>query len=616
MLMDKFRNSASLGFVWKIIMGVIGVSFVLSGVAGYMFTQTDTSAAKVNGVEISQQTFLQLYNNEYEALSQQLGPQFSAVADSPEFINGLRERILNRLVDQELLRQYSEDLKLNISDEQVKEEIVRSPNFQTDGKFDNARYQQMLTLNRISSDMYAEYVRDALRLEQLQTALLHSDFIVPAQSEELAKYFYQRRDVRTATLPLEGEIAKQVISEQEAQGYYEENKASFAMPELIKVQYLDLTKAIAEKNVQVTDVEIAQYYQDNKSQYMTQRLAHIQLPTEQEAQSVYASLQKGENFAELAKLYSADKMTALQGGDLDWVVAGMMPPAFEKAASSLAVGEYSQPVKVDNAYHIIKVEEERVRPLQDVKEEIAFKLRLELATSAFYALEKQANEKAFENPESLAKVAEILGIPLQETDYFSRNDVPATLNHANVLSVIFNPEMSQNAVNSEAINVGEQHSVIVRVIDHKAEGIKAFNDVKADIENYLKRQKAETLVLEQAKQLTQALANGEKPTTLSFGDKTSWIYADNKDPVLNNAVFSMPKPSDKPTYVATKSGNGNIVIIELLAVEEGKLTPQELAQFNAEVMKLRQTELSHTILKALRSKAKIEVNQDFVYQEQ
>ena len=613
MLMEKF-HAASNSIIWKLILGLVAVSFVLSGVAGYMFTQVDTSAAKVNGVEIPQQTFLQQYNNEYQALSQQLGAQFAAVADSPEFVSGLRQNILNRLIDQELLRQYSEDLKLGISDAQIKQEIVSMPSLQTDGKFDNNLYQQMLAANGISSDAYAELVREALRLEQLQAGLASSDFMVPTQAEALAKLFFQRREVRLATFPLADEIAKQTVSEQEMQTYYKENQSAFAAPELVKVQYIDLTRTLAEKNVKVTDVEISQYYQDNKAQYMSQRLAHIQVPTEQEAQTIYADLQKGESFTQLAKLYSTDKISGANGGDLDWVTPGMMPPEFETAASKLDVGQFSQPVKVDNAYHIIKLEDEKVRSLDEVKNEIAVKIRNELAANAFYALEKQVNEKAFENPDSLENAAKAAEVSMQETAYFSRQNIPAELNYANVVSTIFDSDITQGGANSEAINVGDQHSIVVRVVEHKPEGIRSFEEAKADIENYLKRQKAESLVLEQAKKLADGLsAATTQESALNFSAAQSLVYAENKDPVLNNAIFAMAKPAEnKTTYGVAKDGNGDVVVVALQKVEDGKLSSDQLTTFNAQLEQDRQLALRNTVLAALRHKAKVEINEEFM----
>lgn len=619
MLMEKLSN-ASNSLVSKIIFGLIGVSFVLSGVAGYMFVRTDTSAAKVNGEEISQQVFLQQYNNEYQRLSEELGAQFAAVADSPEFTNQLRNEVLNRLINQELLRQYTKELKLGISDKQVELAIVSSPMFQNEGKFDNKIYQQMLATNGISADTYAAYVREGLVLEQLQRGIANSDFQVPAQIDELAKNFFQRREVRLATLSLNEELQKQTVTTQEIEQYYQDNKSNFAVPEMVKVQYIDLTRAAAEKNVNISDVEIAQYYQDNKAQYMTQRLAHIQLATEQEAQSVYANLQKGEDFAALAKLYSVDTLSAQNGGDLDWVVAGMMPPAFESAVNLLNIGEYSQPVKVDNAYHIIKVLDMKSRDLSDVKEEIATKLRNDLATNAFYALEKQMNEKAFENPQSLDEAAKVAGLEVQETGYFSRQDLPAELNYGNVVAAIFNSDISQGGVNSEAINIGDQHSVLVRVVEHKPEGIRSLEEAKTDIENYLKRQKAETALLDMAKKIAtemNTVADAKLPENIQFSAKETWVYAENKDPALNNVIFSMQKPEQgKTTFSVAKNMNGDVVVVELSKVEDNQLTSEQQKAFEMQMMRMEQLGLSNTLINALREKANIEINTKFINEEQ
>ncbi|WP_249963220.1 peptidylprolyl isomerase [Histophilus somni] len=618
MLMEKLNNASS-GIVSKIIFGLIGVSFVLSGVAGYMFIRTDTSVAKVNGEEISQQVFLQQYNNEYQRLSENLGAKFAEVADSAA--KHLRHEVLDRLINQELLRQYAQELKLGISDKQVSLAIVNSPMFQNEGKFDNKIYQQILASSGISSDTYAAYVREGLVLEQLQQGIANSDFQVPIQLNELAKNFFQRRDVRLAVLSLDDEMQKQTVTEQEIEQYYQANKANFAVPERVKVQYLDLTRAIADQKVKISDIEIAQYYQDNKAQYITKHLAHIQLPTEQEAQSVYANLQNGEDFAALAKLYSMDTLSAPKGGDLDWVVNGMMPLAFESAVTLLNVGEYSQPVKVDNAYHIIKVLDMKTRELNDVKEEIATKLRNDLVTNAFYSLEKQMNEKAFENPQSLEEAAKVAGLDIKETDYFSRQDLPPELNYSHIATAIFNSDLMQGGINSEAINVGDQHSVLLRVVDYKPEGIRTLAEATADIETYLKRQKAETTLFNMAEKIVaemNTITDFKLPSYIHFSEKETWVYrdADNKDPVLGKVIFSMKKPDPgKTTISVAKNMFGDIVFVELMNVEDSQLTPEQKQLFGVQIAEIKQFSLSNLLIQALREKASIEINTKFINEE-
>nr|WP_314954731.1 peptidylprolyl isomerase [uncultured Aggregatibacter sp.] len=615
MVMEKLHG-ASTNWASKFLFGFITVTFVISSMAGYLYTRVDNSAAKVNGEEISQQAF----QNQYNIASRNLTPQ---EIDSPAQVANLKRQVLASLIDQELLRQYANELKLGVSDARIKQEIVTTPTFQNNGKFDNTLYQQTLQNNGISAETYAGYVREALRLEQLQSGLGTTAFSVPAQQEKLAKLFFQSRQIRLANLSLANEIAKQEVSDEEIQAYYDAHKAEFTIPETVKVQYLDLSGAAMENNINITDVEIAQYYQDNKPQFTTQgqqRLAHIQVKTEQQAQELYQQLQNGANFADLAKNHSIDPTSAERGGDLSWVSAGEFPKVFEDTANALAVGQYSQPVNLDNHYHIILVEERKepqLQPLESVKAQIAAQIRQNLVNTQFYSIEKRVAEKAFEDPSSLNAAAEVGGVKVQETGYFSRDDIPAELNYPNVVSAVFDSDLSQGGSNSEPMNVGEQHSVVVRVLDHKPQSIKTLDEAKADITAHLKHQKAETVVLAQAEQIVQNLSEGKSVEDVKFGAEQTWVFAENKDPVLNNTVFSMAKPEEgKTTYKAASNANGDVVIIALDKVVDGKLTEQEQKQFAVQIEQLSQVSLQNSLLNALRAKAKIEINDAFINQEQ
>ncbi|MDG2916267.1 peptidylprolyl isomerase [Bisgaard Taxon 10/6] len=620
MLMEKLHHAAN-SWVSKAILGAIAVSFVISGMYGYLGSSSDTSAVKVNGEEISQQNFQQQYNNEFQRLEQQLGPQFAALSDTPEFTAGLRQTVLNRLIDQELLRQYGDELNIAVSDEQIKREIVRTPEFQVDGKFSNETYQLFLRNNNLSSDAYAQYLREALRLAQLQTALTDTAFLVPASQDTFAKGFFQSRTVRLAHLPLAAEIAKQTVTEEEIRNYYDSNKSAFTVPELIKVQYLDLTPAIAEKAVKVTDVEIQRYYQDHKADFTTkgqERLAHIQLANEKEALDAYEALQKGADFATVAKEKSNDKVSAANGGDLGWLNAGDLPKEFEDAATILEVGRYSTPVNVDGQFHIIRVldrKDSALLPLEQVREQITQAIRRDLVSNQFYSLEKQVAEKAFEDRTSLTSAAKTAGVEVKETDYFPRNGVPAELNFPSVVNAMFDGDVSQGNVNSEPMNVGEQHSVVVRVVDHKAEGTRSLEDTRQEITDFLKRQKAETAVLAQAENIVKELeADKPLPAGISFGAEEKWVYAENKDPALNNIIFTMQPKENRTAYKAAKANNGDVMIVALDKVEDGQVDDTLRQRFDAQVLQDKMRDAQIHLLQSLRAKAKIEVNESFMKQ--
>ena len=71
--------------------------------------------------------------------------------------------------------------------------------------------------------------------------------------------------------------------------------------------------------------------------------------------SIYAVLQGGADFAEVAKTCSDDRGSAARGGELGQFGKGMMIPDFEKAAYELQPGEMSAPVKTTVGWHIIKL---------------------------------------------------------------------------------------------------------------------------------------------------------------------------------------------------------------------------------------------------------------------
>jgi parvulin-like peptidyl-prolyl isomerase len=90
---------------------------------------------------------------------------------------------------------------------------------------------------------------------------------------------------------------------------------------------------------------------------------HILVDTEDKGKEVLSKLAAGTAFADLAKEYSTDTGSGAQGGDLGWFPRGAMVPEFEEAAFSLGIGETSGLVQSQYGYHVIRVLEKSVRPL-------------------------------------------------------------------------------------------------------------------------------------------------------------------------------------------------------------------------------------------------------------
>lgn len=102
---------------------------------------------------------------------------------------------------------------------------------------------------------------------------------------------------------------------------------------------------------------------------------------QQRAQQIYEQLQRGGNFAALARAQSEDTLSAAGGGELGWISPARLPVEFQSQLGGLKPGEFSQPFKTSYGWHIVQLVEP---PKQDTEEdrrsrtrEALFKRRVE-----------------------------------------------------------------------------------------------------------------------------------------------------------------------------------------------------------------------------------------------
>jgi parvulin-like peptidyl-prolyl isomerase len=129
-------------------------------------------------------------------------------------------------------------------------------------------------------------------------------------------------------------------------------------------------------NVKVNDGDVKKYYDSHLSQYGTpeqRAIAHILVKKKPLADSLYAQIKGGADFATLAKKYSQDPGSKAQGGKLT-ISKGQTVAPFDAMAFLLKTGDVSRPVKTEFGYHIIKalgpIKAAKTTPFKQVKESI------------------------------------------------------------------------------------------------------------------------------------------------------------------------------------------------------------------------------------------------------
>lgn len=613
-MMDRLREGVN-SIAVKIILGMIILSFVFAGVGSYLVSGGSNAAAKVGNTEIGRGEFDQAYQNERNRMQSQLGDYFANLLADPMYVESFRKSVLDRMINDLLLEQHAQSLGLRVSDDQVRKMILDMPQFQTGGKFDQEIYQAALRRAGFSAESFAEYLRRDLIRNQLLSAIQGSEFTLQGEVNQQSELISQTREIRALTLSL-SEFAKNVeLSDEEITQYYQQNAERYTRPEQVKVAYIELSAQQLKDQVVVSDEQAEQYYQEHLDKYSTQaqrKVSHILIQGDDKikAQAILDELNAGADFATLAKEKSEDVGSVEEGGSLGWIEHDVMDPAFEQAAFAIEqIGDITGLVKSEFGYHIIRLDDVKApiaQPYAQVASEIKAEMVDQKAADQFYELQTKLEKVAFESPDSLDEAAKAISAKIQKTDFISQQDAPEILKNPVVLQAILSPEVKEDRLNSEVLEVAPEHVIVVRVDDAREQMVLPLAEVKEQVVAQLSKVKGEQQAIELATNLIDTLKQGDQSLLEQRGLKFAELEMIDRSSPLASTVFSLPKPAvDRVVYGQAKAMNGDIVLVELHKVE-AKVTPQYNDQITAQLERIGSQRDLAAILTILRKNTDIE----------
>lgn len=203
----------------------------------------------------------------------------------------------------------------------------------------------------------------------------------------------------------------------------------------------------------------------------------------EEANKIYAQLISGADFVKLAKEYSKDPGSAINGGDLGYFGKGMMVKEFEDASFNGKVGEVQKPVKTNYGYHIIKVTDRTNKKyiveqiINQVKQSASSRDQNFNAANDFTYLAKKND---FDQEANLMKYN------VQETPLFSEKTVSIPSIGPNERLVKFAFSNSVNTI-SDPFKVPNGY-VVVKIIESTSEKVRPFDELKAQLKPLVLRE--------------------------------------------------------------------------------------------------------------------------------
>ncbi len=576
-MLQNIRDN-SQGWIAKTIIGIIVVLLALTGFDAIFNASSSRNAAEVNGEEISLDELNQAMNMQRRQLAQQLGGNFDPSMLDDKLV---RESSLRALIDRALLLQGARDADFAFSEAALDQLILQTPEFAVDGVFNAARFDQVIQQMGYTRLQFRELLKQEMLIGQLRAGISGSGFVTDEQIEAFARLEQQTRDFATVTVP--AETAAVDVSDDEAREYYEENTDRFRSPEQVIVEYVELKKESFFDQVEVSEEELQDLYQQRIAALAEQRrAAHILIETDDSGDAaakkkideIAKRLASGEDFSALAKELSEDPGSANEGGDLGFAGPGVYDPAFEEALYALGEGEVSAPVRSDFGWHLIKlldVQSPEIPTLESLKPELVRELKAQQVEQRFVEASKQLEDTAFESSD-LLQPAQELGLSVQTTEAFGREGGAGVASNRQVVQAAFSDEVLVDGANSSVIELDPDTVVAVRVKEHLQPEVLPFDRVKDDIVTQLKGSKAAEQALEAGTQLIATLRDGGQIEQQWQPIEAASRNQEGVEPAVLQQVFRMPKPetSDKPSYGSVRLANGDFVVVRLSGVSEPK----------------------------------------------
>ena len=570
--------------VVQVVLALIILPFALWGVDSYQNSGDVGVMATVNGTKIGQAEFEDALMQQRRRMQELAGENFDpALFDRPE----IKRSVLEGLAAQHLLLEKAKEEGLVVGDEQIAQIIAGVGAFQKDGRFDKQAYEAALRAQGMSPELFEYRVRQDILNRQLTDAYAQNGFAADTTAETLIRLNEQQRTVSITTLGLGDFLKKAVVTDADAQKYYEQNPQQFEMPERAQVEYVVFSADALADKIDPTDAEVKRYYDEHLNEFSDReerQASHILISVAtqaSEAEKQAAKEKAGQlledvkaapsKFAALAKENSQDPGSAANGGDLGMFARGMMVKPFDEAVFSMKVGQISDLVQTDFGYHIIKVtaiKPSKAQPLKEVSALIEQRLRAQQAADKFAELAERFNDTVYEQSDSLQPAAELVGAKVVSGQWLSRDQQPGELWTAKALEAVFSEDAVKNKRNTAAVEVKPNTLLAAHVTTHQPASVRPYQEVASGIRKLLQHQAALRAAEEQGKQaLAQLQAGDKKKMTWKTALKLSRSQRSDLDPTLLHQIF-LADTAKLPAYVGMVDAKNGYVIARIDAVKD------------------------------------------------
>ncbi|MBF0412336.1 MAG: SurA N-terminal domain-containing protein [Desulfamplus sp.] len=647
--MLRFMRENTGSWIIKIILGLIIVVFIFLGMGSLGDNRAD-QAAMINDIPITIDEYNRSYQNTIEQMRQRFG---NSLNDELLKMLKVKEQAMDRLIEDRLIADEADKLDIKVSDKELQDSLVSIPAFQKDGVFDIQTYRMVLTANRLVPATFEAMQRQTLRQSKFTDLVLGGVKVSDLEAREW--YIQNNSEVAVDYVKFDPSSYTVALDDTKIKEYYEKNKDNYKSEPQLKVQYIGFMPDVYKAKASVTPESIKSYYTSNPDEFTTPEqveASHILIKVDEtaqpevvesakkEADDIYKKAAAGEDFAQLAKMYSQDPSAQENNGYLGKFARNRMVKPFEEKAFSMKAGEISEPVKTQFGWHIIQVKsktEASKKTLAEATPQIKEKLLADESRNLAYNAAGESFDAVVDG-DSLEQAAIITGNKVIEVGPFTMkgpDKLPEQGQNTNTDNTNrefpngpeFAMKIFKLPINeiSDIIEVGNAY-YIVKPIEKKEPVILSFNEAKERVTASLKSE----LQIEETKKAAEAflasVKNGEKNADAAtrfinaakekmFDVKSTPLFKKDgnipelgREPEIASAAFKLSEKNRLVSEVI-KASDGSYYVI---AFKEKKIPGEDiitenLASMKKQLISTKQGAIYRAWIDQLKKSSKIEI---------
>jgi len=461
-LLILFLLSMSIG-------GLVGGANVIDQLMGKVDPRK--AIGVVNGTNLPPDQFMRMVNAELEQ------SRIDGREITDQQLNTIREQVWDRMVNEILISEVLADLNISATNAEILFHLQENPpafltnmpDFQTDGQFDPAKYQQAVLNPQGNEWLPVENHLKNVFIPNFKLEQLLNSSATATEAEVLNEFIKRNIDYNIDAIHV-------------------------------------LNSSFTGEDVEPSEKEIEAAYKRDLEDYFQEEQRHLRyvswekIPTRSDSNSVYEDalaikmqVEAGADFAELANQFTEDPSNAVtddsgRGGNMGWFSKTQMVGPFSEAAFAARPGAIVGPVLTRFGYHVIKVIDRRKQDgLEEVNAaHILFKIGLgpntreELRrTATLFSYDSQ--DYGFDAALDTHSVTSAKAMNVQSDAIF----VSGLGQFRNAVRFAFNEEIGVSSTPLE----NDQYYVVLMVDSITPAGTQQLAQVEAGIKNTLQTEK-------------------------------------------------------------------------------------------------------------------------------